>query len=50
VDLDVTEKYITEIKNSTIYYDLLDTVRQYLEYCAYVEDNRGENSFVEGFF
>jgi hypothetical protein len=50
VDFDVTEKYISEIKNSTIYNDLLDTVRQYLEYSAYVADNRGERSFAEGFF
>ena len=50
VDFDVTAKYITEMKNSAYYEELLETVRQYLEYCAYVENNRGESSFVDGFF
>jgi hypothetical protein len=50
VDFDVTAKYIAEMKNSSYYHDLLDTVRQYREYRDYVEDNRGEHSFIEDFF
>jgi len=50
VDFDVTAKYTAEMKNSAYYCDLLDTVRQYLEYCDYAEDNRGETSFMEDFF
>ena len=50
VDFDVTEKYITEMRNSTYYYKLLDTVKQYIEYCAYAEDNRGKKFFKDEFF
>jgi hypothetical protein len=50
IDFDVTEKYITEMKNSFYYNHLLDTVRQYLEYCVYAEENRGQRFFKVEFF
>ena len=50
VDFDVTAHYITEIKSSEYYYNLLETVRQYLEYCNYVEDNQEEKTFFDEFF
>jgi hypothetical protein len=50
IDFDVTAKYIAEMKSSAYYHELLETVRQYREYSAYVEENRGESSFKEEFF
>jgi hypothetical protein len=50
IDFDVTEKYIAEMKNSSYYFELLETVRLYLEYRDYVDENRGERSFIEEFF
>jgi hypothetical protein len=50
IDFDVTEKYITEMKNSVYFNQLLDTVRQYLEYCAFAESNRGQRFFKDEFF
>ena len=49
VNLHFTKNIISEVKRESFYPDVLDTVRQYLEYCADVE--KDSNSILwKGFF
>ncbi|BBO76178.1 hypothetical protein DSCW_35950 [Desulfosarcina widdelii] len=50
VDFDVTEKYITEMKSSAYYTELLDTVRQYQEYCDLADQFPDESFFNHEFY
>ena len=50
VDFDVTEKYITEMKSSAYYTELLDTVRQYQEYCDLADQFPDESFFNREFY
>ena len=50
IDFDFTKKYITEIKDSIYYSDLLDIAKKYCEYCTYAEYKMFERFFKYEFF
>lgn len=50
VNVYFTQNIIAEVKQESFYQDVLDTVRQYLEYCSNLEKTRSQISFKTEFF